>query len=246
MASPARSYQEEMHKNLGYFATWLPGDSIQVGDVGILDGGRFHRHGSLAELGLPDAELREGASENLSYSAAAKRSIGASAGAAAAVPVAQAELSIAFSRAGGYVFEAIGIRNFEVANRMALAEKILSLYEGGKWRKEWFLVDSIYAARAATILVSEEDSGEIVLKASGNVPVGPLPLADPKLGLTVTSSSGRIVHVVARHDLTPLYSLLKVRDPLFGNTSLSPVRGMEPDAALRRLSRPSLMDLLES
>jgi hypothetical protein len=52
MASPVKLYQQEMHSNLGFFANWLPGDPIEVGDVGVLESGRFRRVVSLEDLGI--------------------------------------------------------------------------------------------------------------------------------------------------------------------------------------------------
>ena len=115
-----------------------------------------------------------------------------------------------------------------------------------RWQKEWLLIDALYRAESATILVSEDSSSEIVLKASAAaLPTGALPLADPKLGLGVASSNGKIVHIVAQNNLRPLYSCLRVRDPLFGKASVVPVRGTAgPNASA--LGRPSIEDLLDS
>lgn len=246
MTSPVKCYQQEMHNNVGYFATWLPSDPIQLGDVGILEGGRFRRHGSLQELGIQHAGVREGSAENMSYSASAKRSTGVSAGVSTVVPVGEAEVCIQFSREGGYVFEAIGIRQVEIANRLELGKLILGVHGQGRWDTRWLVIDSIYTAESATILVSEEKSAEIVLKGSANVPLGSLPLADPKLGLTVTASSGKIVHLVAQNHLSPLYSCIKVHDPWIGQASVSSVRGVTGDKALEQIARPTISDLLDS
>jgi len=245
MASPVKLYQEQMHSNVGFFATWLPGSILDLGDFGILEAGRFRKLGSLKELGIEHGEVREGSPENVSYSASAKRSVGASAEASTTVPVAKAELSIQFSQQGGYVFEAAGIRNVEIANRIALSESILAAYDQGRWQKHWLIVDAMYKAASATIIVSEDSSSEIVLRASGNVPLGTLPLADPKLGLSVSNSSGKIVHVVAQSNLSPLYSCLKVRDPLFGLPSVVPVRGVG-EADEPAFTRLGIEDLLNS
>jgi hypothetical protein len=244
MASPVKLYQQEMHKNVGFFATWLPASTLELGDVGVLEAGRFRRIGSLKELGIPHSEIREGTPENMSYSASAERKIGASAQAATAVPVARAELSIRFTRQGGYVFEAVGARNVEIADRLVLAERILAVYAQDRWQKDWLMVDAIYRAVSATIIVSEDSSSEITFSASGTVPPGSLPLADPKLGLSISSSSGKIVHVIAHNDLTPLYSCFKVRDPFIGSPSVQPVRGVATGQAA--FSRPGIEELLAS
>jgi len=244
MASPVRLYQHEMHNNLGFFATWLPANTIELGDFGVLEAGRFRRVDSLRELGIPQAAVREGTPENLSYSSSAERKFAAAIEANIPAPP-KAELAIRFTRQGGYVFEAVGIRNVEIADRMALADCILGFYQQGRWRREWLLVDAVCRAATATIIVSEDSSSEIVLNASGNIPLGSLPLADPKLGLSVSSTSGKLVHVVAQNDVSPLYSCLKVRDPLIGSASVAPVRGLKEKAG-QLLTRLGIEDLLQS
>jgi hypothetical protein len=206
MASPVKRYQQEMHTNLGFFATWLPSTPIALGDIGVLQDGRFRRVASLKELGIVQTDVREGMAENVSYSASAKRSDNVTVGAGTAVPLASAELSITFTSEGGYIFEAINMKQMEVADRLSLASSVLKAYEDGRWQKEWLVIDGLYRAESATILVSEDTSSEIVLKASAAaLPAGLLPLADPKLGLGIASSSGKIVHIVAANNLHPLF-----------------------------------------
>jgi len=246
MSSPVKLYLKEMHNNVGYFATWLPANTVKLGDFGVVEGGGFRRLGSLSELGIPNSDAREGPPQDMSYSASAKRTTGASAGVGAVVPSVKAEVSITFTGAGGYVFEAVGVRSLEIGDRLATCERILDAYRRQRWEKEWLLIDSVCKAASATILVSLDSSSEVVLKASGDIPLGPLPLADPKLGLTVSSSSGRIVQLVAKSDLTPLYSCMKIRIPLFESASVMPVRGTGSETASRALTRLGIDALLES
>lgn len=67
MPSPVRTYHAEMHRNLGFFATWLPGDPIEIGDAGLLVEGRFRRLSSLSELGIRYTQSESTASQNLQY-----------------------------------------------------------------------------------------------------------------------------------------------------------------------------------
>jgi len=235
-----------MHNNVGYFATWLPANTVKLGDFGVVEGGAFRRLGSLSELGIPNSDIRESRPQDMSYSASAKRTTGTSAGIGVVAPNVKAEVSIEFSSAGGYIFEAVGVRSIEIADRLATGERILDAYQGQHWQKEWLLIDSVCTAASATILVSQDSSSEIVLRASGEIPLGALPLADPKLGLTVSSSSGRIVQVVAKSDVTPLYSCVKIRTPWFDSASLVPVLGAGSETASQSLTRLSIDALLES
>lgn len=247
MASPVKRYQQEMHDNLGFFATWLPSTAIALGDIGVLEGGRFRREASLEELGITQTKVREGNAENVSYSSSAKRSDNISVGAATAVPMASGELSVTFTSEGGYIFEAMNMKQIEVADRLSLASSVIEAYEKGRWQKEWLVIDALYRAESATILLSEDASSQIVLKANAPaLPAGLLSLADPKLGLGIISSSGKIVHIVAASNLRPLYSCVRVRDPLlFGKPTMAPVRG-SADQRADALGRPGIDDLLNS
>jgi hypothetical protein len=245
MASPVKLYQKQMHNNVGFFATWLPSSTLELGDLGVLEAGRFRRVGSLAELGISIGSVRESNPENMSYSAWAEKKTATSAGAGTAVPIAKAELAIQFSQQGGYVFEAVAIRNVEIADRLNLTRAILDLYEQGRWQKEWLLVDALYKADSATIIVSEDSASGIVLNASTDTPLGSLPLANPKVALSVSSVTGKVVHVVAQSGLSPLYSCLKVQAPFFGKASLSPVRGTQSNPA-DAFARCGIEDLLDS
>ena len=52
MPSPVQRYQREMHENIGFYATWLPGDPMELGDVGIPSNGMFRKRSSLNDLGI--------------------------------------------------------------------------------------------------------------------------------------------------------------------------------------------------
>src|SRR5262249_53468912 len=109
MGSPVRLYQDEMYSNMGLFATWLPNDPVEVGDVGVLKEGRFTRLTSLAELNIQYRTRPAHATASLQYTSTESTKVTASAGAAVA-PVAKAEIRIDFSRDGAFLFHAAGLK----------------------------------------------------------------------------------------------------------------------------------------
>ena len=84
MASPVKIYQSEMHHNLGFYATWLPGDPIEIGDVGVLLDGRFRRLTSLTDLGISYDLSAAGTTQNVQYTSAKGAKVGAATSASAA------------------------------------------------------------------------------------------------------------------------------------------------------------------
>lgn len=247
MASPVKLYQREMHDNLGFFPTWLPGDRIEIGDVGILEGGRFRKMTSLAELGIAQKTEAGAATQDVQYTSSHGTKIAFSAG-AEATAVAKAEITVDFTSEGAFVFHASRLRPQYLENRAAVGQEILKVYNKGKgkWEEKWLLVEALHTAERATIIVSEDSSAGLVLVASAETPLSSISLVDPKVGLKIASTHGKVVHVIGGKGLHPLYSCLRVKDPLFGEPSVQPVRGAGAYDNEVSFARPGIDELLDS
>ena len=243
MASPVKLYQEEMHENLGFFPTWFPGDFMEIGDLGILDAGRFRKMSSLKELGIPFNVTSGASKQDVQYTSTKGTTIKPSAG--ASVPgIAKAEITINFSRSGAFVFHATGLTPQQIENRSAVTTAIVAAFKRNEWNKEWLLVESLHRAQLATIIVSQDNEAGIVLAANVNAPLVAISLADPKISLSVSSVSGKIVHLVSAKDIHPLFSCLRLRDRFFSDPSVEPVRGTATNE--NPFERPGINELLNS
>lgn len=248
MTSPVKQYQKEIHNNLGFFATWLPGDKIELGEAGLFEGGRFRKQSSLAELRIAYEASPKSSPQTLQYASTTGTKVDLSAAVAAEVPLAKAEITIEFSREGAFLFHALNVRHMRIENRSAVAAAILSAYERGNWKKDWYMIESLHVAECATIIVSQDRSAGLVLSASTDVPLGSIPLADPKVDLTVSSTRGKLIHVISNRNLRPLYSCLRLKDQWFQSPSIVPVRG-EIDHQMNwkeAFTRPAIDELLDS
>lgn len=245
MASPVRLYQEEMHANLGFFPTWLPGDRLEVGDVGLLDGGRFRRMASLTELQISYETVAGTTKQNVQYNSSEGTKISSNLDAVAGGAV-TGQITLEFSQEGAFVFHVSRLQPTELANRVAICDEILKAYENRKWKKEWVLVESVHSAECATIIISQESSAGLVLSAKLPAPLTSISLADPKVSLSVTATRGKLVHILGERNLHPLYSCLRLNDPLFGSTEIEPVRGAVQEKHNFRFLRPSINALLNS
>jgi hypothetical protein len=232
-----------MHGNVGFFATWFPGDPLDIGDVGVLDKGRFRRMTTLKELNI-DCDVEEGTTtQEMQYSSTEGTKIETSLDLALTNGT-KGLIKIEFSRGGAYVFNASGLRTQRLSNRLKVAQQIINLYEKKKWEKDWIVVESLYVADRVTIIVSEDTSAGIVIQASINIPVPALTLSDPKIDLKVVSTRGKILHIVGGQGMHPLYSCFKLKDPLFGKPSVQPVRGAASmqDMPVTRVDISELLD----
>ncbi len=236
MASPVKIYQREMHKRLGFFPTWLPGDPIEIGDVGLLNAGRFRRMTSLNELSIP-CEIATGPTKQdvqLTSSNGTKLTTAGGISASASI---RAEITVEFSRAGAFIFNASTLRPQYLVNRSEVTTGILEAFKAERWERNWVLVDSLHIADRATIIVSEEDSARITLVAENAGTLQGISLADPRFNFAVVSTRGSMVHVVSGRNLHPLYSCLGLKVNFFGKTAIQPVRRIDANRLRRSLSR---------
>ncbi len=238
MPSPAKIYQQEIHDNTGFFATWLPGDPLEIGDVGVLEGGRFRRMSSLQKF----STRRGKSSQNVDYSSTqgTKVEVGTSAEIGG---VGKAQIKIDFSRKGSFVFQALELQGWQLDNIMAVGEEIAKAHERQKWQKSWVLIESLHVATRVTVIVCEDNSANLVLAAAMEEAIPSISLVDPKVSLSVSSSRGKIMHLIGVSGLHPLYSCLRLKVPLFGSPSTKPVRGL---TVAEHFSRPGIDELLAS
>jgi hypothetical protein len=218
MASPVKLYQREIYDKFSCFATWLPGDQIAVGDVGIIKRGRFRRQATLKGLKIPCGATAGEKTESFQFESSRGVTIQATPG-AAVHQVAGLGVSIMFSQKGAFVFHVSDLCHHRLDEPETVAEHVLKLYnaKARKWNKDWFLVDEVHSAECATIVVSEVRSSSISLDVSAGGLVPGFSLADPKLDLKVAGESRRVNYVLCKAGAQPLYSCVQVRDPLFSD-----------------------------
>ena len=164
MASPVKLYQREMHDNIGFFATWFPGDRLEVGDVGVLEGGRFRRMASLAELNIACAVDAGGPQQDVRYTSTTGTKLTPSAGADVAGlsgDVHTRVLEVRCIRVPRVGPARTGHGEPAVRRRTA-CERVP---DERRWNEEWLLVDAIHVAERATIVVSQDRSAALTLAA---------------------------------------------------------------------------------
>jgi hypothetical protein len=209
MSNPVKLYHREMHEKIGFFANWLPGDPIEIGAIGVLVDGRFRQESSLVELQIPFNESAPGYPQDLRYTSSSGVKVSTSAEGSIAA-TASAEVSIEFSEEGAFIFQAAGLRARQLDNRSTVTRGVLEADRDDRWQRNWVLVEALHIAECATIIVSESNGAGLVLAAEAGTLISAAALADPKLGLRVRSSSGRLVQVICGRKLRPLYRCVRL------------------------------------
>jgi len=216
MTGVGELYLKEIHRQFSYLATWLPNTHLELGDVGLLRGDTFVRETTLGDLGIPFTVRDGGAPVNFTWTSKSGISVETKAAGQAAVgttiPLAQAGVSVKFSREGAFLFQAVGCLEDSIDNRPTLETHIKNLLLKNRWNRDWTVVDTLVRADRATIIVS--NSGDASLDLTAEVPVAPANLTNVSAGFAVNRTRGAVIHFIAAEGLAPLFRLSRVKQSI--------------------------------
>ncbi|MFC7549333.1 hypothetical protein [Plantactinospora sp. GCM10030261] len=211
------------HETRGQFErlpVWLPGTPMGLGDVGELGDGGWIRQTTLAELGVSVRTRRSTEPVDYDYSSShgAEVSTTVAAGtdpALAGVVSGNAALRVRFTRPGAFVLRAASVRIHRIVNLAEVEERILEMFDAGRWRREWVLVSEVARGGPTLTLVSNGTDGEAVVDLGVTGAAG-VPLAQARAGLRISRERGLAAKFVGAGESAVLWRGRRVRDPWFG------------------------------
>jgi hypothetical protein len=213
MKHPQSYYLDHMFKKTSHRAAWLPDQNLHLGDVGTIEEGIFTQVTTLSQLNIPFT-IRE-ASSNLDLSYSDSGSFNISTTMDTGQGKINGNISIEFNKEDGLVFEVTGSRNKTIENITSVEEKVLELYKNNQWKKNWYVITALIMTDNATIFISSSKGSKLELNCSGDVQLGALKLADPKLNLKLVKEQGSTTKIIGKTNLSPLFKVHGLTKPLF-------------------------------
>lgn len=210
MAKAWEQYTKEMAKSFGYLATWTPGVTLALGDVGVLRKNLFTRISSLQNLGIAFQTREDQTREDQKYASSGSLSVvfkaaGQVPTAGSALTEAEAGVTIEFTRKKAVVYEALGCTSPSIDDQAKLGSEIIKRYKTGGWNKDWVVITELVMAESGTVLISEEKGAKIEISAKGTVAGAAFSLAEASVALAIVSQRDMQTTLVAKDGLTPLF-----------------------------------------
>ncbi len=200
----AKRYAAHLGTTLSALATWLPSDRIAVGDIGQLERGMFTKLASLTDLGITfEVEIGR---DLPTLSASTTSELEVRGDLEAPKPGADQLLEVKLAREGSTVFEAEHVKIHQIKALMLVEAQLEERLEAGKWRRSWVLVDRVWTAQAASIVVSTD--ANTVLRARGPRLQGIGALAQLASG-GLENVTGSSVRCEGMRSCTPLFTARK-------------------------------------
>lgn len=212
MAGVHDGYTREMYDEFGHFACWLPNTRLALGDVGTLQGRRFEKLTTLAELGVAFSEDEPSVVGDLEYATAGHVEVAVR---LAAQPV--AVVSITFTGGGATFFQASACVWTRIAGLPAVEKQLLEL---PAWRGEYVVVTKLLRTGPTVVLVSSDKGARVDVELSADALVGSVPIAKAGGRLAVNGTSSLAARVAVADGATPLFRAMWLRRPIVGRPRL--------------------------
>lgn len=215
----SKKYTREMRRQLGYFATWLPGTPLDLGDIGVFKNNIFTKISNLSDFNISfeieedantsDIEHHSAGSVSLSTKASGKTIEGSTLG--------ELDMGIAvqFSRQNAILFKANNAKSPSIKNQIDLGRTIVQLFKDGKWDKNWSVITELVVSESTSVIISSSSKGKIDLKATGDVSINKIDIASAEATFELAYSKDLSTKIIAQQGMTPLFKVSKIKSRLF-------------------------------
>ncbi len=212
MASSADQYAREIHEKLEFWATWLPGTRVKLGDCGTVDNFVFNRRSSLSSFGVEFSEDDRGGLGDLLHQsvnvvavefhvAGESQEVQGLAGNAGA--------TVKFHRGDAVLFAAKKCAQTEIADLNALERDLKAALKDRDFPAHYVVVTAVVRASSATVLISQGKGAGITLRAGADIGLsGIADLASAEAKLSVVRNHNLATQYVAETDVTPLFKVM--------------------------------------
>lgn len=220
MVSPQKYYIQEISKKTNCRANWLPVKPMNVGDIGKIEDGIFTLYTTLEQQGFPVKLSESAAGLSADYSPAESVRISEEPDVDILSPVAKGKkiCKIEFLRSEGVLFHIKDSVKVILANLTEIENKILEKYKKSLWNLGWVIVTEIIRSNSGTVIINTGGSNTLEYELSGDADFNGLNLADTSLELRLISESGTSIKFIGVRNITPLFTIKGISDPLFGKT----------------------------
>jgi hypothetical protein len=212
---PVRQYTDEIHDALGYWATWLPGNRLELGQCGPVSQRVFDPQSSLANFNIefevaPDSDPSDiqyqskGAVQYTLQAAADTQQI-------QGIPQGTAGIKLNFNRENAVVLVAKQARQRRMADTNSLIGTLNENILTGEFPVNFAVVTDVVVADSGSIIISSSRDAEMSVTAKADFSAGLLDLASASLGLERKSSRDLQTEILAQTSLTPLFKLVGLK-----------------------------------
>jgi hypothetical protein len=225
MTSILDQYWNEMRGKFSRLPVWLPGTSMDLGDVGVLREQGWEKATDLGSIGISFSRDSSAAMTTYSYSSAGGAEIttrlAAQAGpAVTGIAEGNAALNIRFRRPAAFVLMADDVEVRRIGNLQLVDRAVLEAYQDHGWESEWVYVSEVAIGAPALTVVAASAEGEATVDLGIAPQVGGTGLGRAHAELGFGHRKDLAASFVTTERSALMWRGHYVRDPLFRKASI--------------------------
>jgi hypothetical protein len=151
--------------------------------------------------------------------------------------------SIEFGSSDSFFLAADGLQIRQLTEPQLLVNAMLSAYERGQWKKEWYFIHRIGIARKLTVILAKEAETTVLLKAAAKVAASAVADVDLATGFKFVAATKAVTQITGGRNVAAFYDAYRVRDGWFSKPKLAKYSvdafGVDLDAYPREVARVS-------
>lgn len=197
-------YVREIRNNLGRFPVWPPYRKVTLGAVGFYNGRRatFEWKHNLTDFGisLPPVDVEPKSGELYTSEGAVAYAFSTT-----ATKIGEATFNFSRNAAVAVRSQSLQIHSLPTGKLEKAIAQAIAL--GLQWNRKWVIVTELYHATSFTALISSSKKSSAKLVTAIPITTTTFDIADPKLGISLTSSNKLHYQAIAETAVDPFFNV---------------------------------------
>ena len=202
-------YVEELRSELSLYATWFPGDPVELGAYGTIVRGRFVTSGRLADLGIELVPMHHAQDQAIKKHRGMTLKAAAQTSANLGLIDTALGVDVEVAREHAWAFAARGVTKIEIGNIHEVCRGVLEAHRAGDWKREWLLVSELRRVEHLSVLIAQSRKLKGKIRASAKLPDPYDILLEEHASFELSTDD--VFAVAGRKQTTPLYGLRKLK-----------------------------------
>jgi hypothetical protein len=226
-----------------YFGNWEPTETVNLGDIGILENDMFIHKGNIKTFDINNLLIEENIDVgNKTFSTKNSVNIDLKAKSTSNTVSTRAGLEITFLKGNSLFLNAIGCNLKRIEDKISLGNKILDLYKKEKvWDKNWVIITDIIISKNTTVAISETNNSSIFLEAKSDM-IEQINLLDTELSFSVLRNNQVGYCIESKNNIIPLMGLCGIKTSFFKQDSFETISSKQYMPSFRRGGKLGVVD----
>ncbi len=212
-----KDYAIQMQKKFGYQVVWPPNTLLEIGDFGVVPGGKhggraFTKLGNIKDKFGITAETETGALspvETLQSEGVSIVNVSGGGGGTANGVNFEVQLDVKFEKKNSMVYNGSDMTPISVKNLYDFGQQLAQLLKDGKWEKNWVVVTDVHQTMGLTVLLSQSSNTSVTLGGNAGLTSGNI--AKASANVQIVNSSAAIANYMSAERTTPLLKARAVK-----------------------------------